>query len=365
VNKKKYSIPELIRNQSFRRLVKGTASHEEVKKWDKWVEESEVNREKAKIAMAEIVGFQFSDPQLSDVEGEWKKLYKKTVGKSKFSVFSAKKTRNDSAIKWLFRVAAVLVLGAMIGLGFYIYSPEKQSDIRLVQISEEKTISTEDGVQKTVRFSNGSKIDLKSNSEITYSVSQDPQQVIKVFLKGEAFFDAESNPESTKPFFAVHTPDGVIRDIGTEFIVTVHRDRSRIVLQEGKVQISTNKKSETDEISMAAGELLEFNQSKVLNKQKVNASFYTSWATGFLELNQTSIQDFAKFVEQRFDVHVIIENPKIVNIKIDGGIYYRSLAELVRSVTEVADIPVYRSKDRDTVYIGENTINQSSIIKKQ
>lgn len=351
MNNNDYTIKELVSDQSFRRLVKGTASHQEIEKWNEWMEDSEANRKKAKKAIAKITGFEFADPQLPNINNEWEKLYRKTAGKSRFQT-SSHRSRKGSTSKWMYRIAAVLVMGVMLGLGFYIYFPNSQSEVHLEQVTEERTITTGENKQKTVQFSNGSKIVLNSNSEITYSLPAD-QQTIEVFIKGEAFFEAESSPESTEPVFAVNTPDGVITDIGTKFMVTVQQDRSRVVLEEGEVQISTgNQEDKTNIISMVAGELLEFDQSQVLKKENVNSSFYTSWVTGYMEFGQTSIEEFSAFVEQRFEVKVHIVNEELADIKIDGGIYYQSLEELVRSVSEVADLPVYQTQGRDTVIIG-------------
>lgn len=350
MNRRGYTVQDLIHDQSFRRMVKGTASTKEVEKWNAWIEESEQNRTKARKAIAEIAGFTFSDPEMPDVEVEWKRL-KKTIQNQSQSKHRQKANSGEVAT-WIYRVAAILLVGAMIGVGFFIYSSAYNSSTHVKRITQDKTVSTGLREHKTITFSNNSKIVLNSNSSIKYTLGGKLGRTIHVVIEGEAFFEAE-NGESEQPAFAVHTPDGVIRDIGTKFLVTVQRGRSRVILQEGRVEINTDSKTDNDQkISLSDGEMLEFNRSKVLKKKKVNSTFYTAWATGFMQFNQTKIQDFAGFVEGRFDVRVQVVDPALANIKIDGGIYFRSLEELVRSVSEVAGIPVYQSRDRDTVFIG-------------
>jgi len=350
VENEEFTIQQLIHNQSFRQLVKGTANTDEIAEWNSWIEEDEENREKAQRAMAEIAGFEFDDPDTPNIEAEWNKLYRATRGKSESS--NQKKYNRNSSLTWIYRVAAMLILGSLIGIGLYWYAPTLEESTHLEQITQERTIATDSGEQKTITFSNGSRIILNSNSTITYSIHQQQGQPISVVVEGEAFFDAEG-AEQKQPIFAVNTPDGVIKDIGTEFLVTVEGTLSRVVLQEGRVEINRqDTKASTEKISVAAGEMLEFTKSEILKRKSVNSTFYTSWATGSMQFDQTTIREFAGFVEQRFDISVKVVDPALADITIDGGVYYRSLEELVRSVSQVADVPVYQSKDRETVYIG-------------
>ncbi len=357
MSKKDFNIKELIQNQSFRRVVHGTADPKEIKWWDSWIENNEQNREKAKKAISEIAGFEFNDPVHPEVEKEWDRLYNSTVGKK--NPVRPPVLNRKTSFSWLYRVAAILIIGTLIGMGAYIYWGSDQASSQLKQITQERTIKTGSNEQKTVRFSNGSKVVLNNNSTLIYTLGLLHNETIEVILEGEAYFDAENSADQNQSVFAVRTPDGVIRDIGTEFLVSVQKDRSRVVLQEGKVEVHTKEQDSTsDNINITKGEMLEFDKTKILKKQTVNSTFYTSWATGSMEFDQTTIKTFAGFVEQRFNVNVRVVDPRLTDIKLDGGIYFKSLEELVRSVSEVAKIPVYQSEDRKTVYIGDKVNNR-------
>lgn len=351
MNNRDYSVNELIHDEAFRRVVKGTASPSEIDQWNLWMEENEQNRIKAKEAISEIAGFKFKDPNGFDVEEEWNCLYNFTVGKIETKL--PYRPNRGSSLQWIFRVVAVIILGAIVGMGIYTYSESEQATNQLEQITHERTIETGDNEQKTVRFSHGSRIVLNNNSTLTYTIGLLHNQTIDVVLEGEAFFDAKSDPEQNKPVFTVRTPDGVIRDIGTQFLVTVREDYSRVVLQEGVVEVNTKKQQNPDEkIAIQKGEMLEFDELKIIKRATVNSTFYTAWATGSMQFDNTTIKEFAGFVENRFDVNVQIVDPQSADIKVDGGVYFKSLRELVRSVSDVAKIPVYQSEDRKTVYIG-------------
>ncbi|SHF07000.1 FecR family protein [Fodinibius roseus] len=356
MHRKKYTVDELVQNPSFRQMVKGTASAEEVSRWNDWIEASDQNRAKARQAISEIAGFEFDDPARGDVdeEVEWSRLYEATVGKSDTKIQQQYIQGRDSSAKWWYRVAAILILGSIIGAGLYLYPETDKVSTGVEQITREQTVRTDSGEQKTIRFSNGSKIILNSNATVTYSLGLLHSQTIEVTLEGEAFFDAESKSGENEPVFAIQTPDGTIRDIGTEFLVSVGDDYSRVILQEGTVEVTPREPVNEDRrIAVQKGEMLEFNRSEVLKKQGVNATFYTSWATGSMEFDKTTVQEFAGFVEQRFYVEVQVADPDLAEIRIDGAVYFKSLEGLVRSVSDIIKIPVYQSEDRETVYIGD------------
>lgn len=352
MNKKTYTVQELVHNPSFRRMVEGSADSGEIEKWNAWIEANEQNRAIAREATAQIAGFAFEDPDMPDVEQQWRRLQKATKASDERQGGLRSQSNSSEVMKWVFRVAAILILGTTIGIGFYIYSPSQSSSTQLKKITEEKKVTTGSSDQKTIAFSNGSRIVVGHNSAVTYTLGGEQGQTIRVVVQGTAFFDAEGSDDRQQPVFLVDTPDGMIRDIGTEFQVTVERDRSRVLMQEGRVQIHTHNNSANKDIEISAGQLLEFNNSQVLVKRTVNSTFYTSWATGTMKFDHTRITEFARFLEDRFDVEVKVVDPSLADIEIDGGVYYRSLEELVRSVSKVAGIPVYQSKDRKTVYIG-------------
>lgn len=71
-----------------------------------------------------------------------------------------------------------------------------------------------------------------------------------------------------------------------------------------------------------------------------------------MKFRQTSLQKFAGYVEKKFNVHVKFVDPTLKAIKISGSIYFKTLAGLVKSVSKVAMIPAYQSKDGQTIYLG-------------
>lgn len=361
MEQKEFTVQDLLEHASFKRFVKGIATSEEVNYWNSWIESNETNRRKAKEASSKIVGFEFRSPEIPDLDEQWQKLQEKTSGRRQLKSKRVDYTHggNEVMLKWIFRAVAVALIIAFAGVGGYYFYNAETSTTHLQRLVQEKTISTDDGEQKTLTFSNGSRIVLNSNSKITYRLGVFDGETIDITLEGEAWFDVESDAEGNQPAFAVRTPDGIIRDIGTEFLVSIQHNQSRVVIQEGIVEVepvnqqlqeSLNKH---DSFRATQGEMVEFNRENIVKREQVNPTLFTSWATGYMELDETGLQEFADYIENRFGVQVVLNDSGLENIELNGTVYFRSLDELVRSVSEVTGMPAYRSTDTNQVFIGE------------
>ncbi|MEX1212455.1 MAG: FecR family protein [Balneolaceae bacterium] len=346
---KRYTVQELCSNPSFLRFVKGLAEPEEADRWSRWMQEYEENRELAREAISVVTGFSFSDPDLPDLDRTWKQLQARTAHRDD-SV--SRRRRKARKMTWLFRVAAVLLLGAFVSYGISLYS-DQAHETELAEFVPERTEIGTGDQKKTLIFSNGSRIVLNRHSTLTYQVGPTYGQTIEIELEGEAYFHAEEKIADEQPAFEITTPDGLIRDIGTEFMVTVNETGSRVVLQSGRVEIERGDTNGGNHISMAAGEKLEFTSKEIVTHERVNPTFYTSWATEYMELERTNLTTFASYLESEFGVTVQLKQTTLQDITLTGAVYFRSLEELVRSVSEVTGVPVYQSANRDTVYIGD------------
>ena len=337
-------------------MINGVSSQEEIEQWEKWINESDENREAARLASLEMIGFEFKDPVIPDIEREWKKLNQKTIIRKKPMVSIQRKI--GSQWQGVVKIAAIFLIATLTGIGFYVLNSGDENRISTEHISEIITISTEESENKTVRFSNGARVMLNRNSSMSYSLGDPGKQTIEVVLEGEAWFDVPVGISEKQPAFEVRTPDGVIRDIGTQFLVTVKPGHTRVILQDGIVEIeqieseNTTQEMVKEALLLEKGEMISFSRNKILKRERVNPTFFTAWATNFMQFDRTSVREFVDYIEQRFGVKGEITDPEIEHVTLDGAIYFRNLGELVRAVSEVLDIPVFLSEKRDTVYIG-------------
>ena len=169
MEKRDFTVKELVKNASFRRMLNGTANAVEIDYWSRWIEANDENRDKTKKAIAKLVGFELIDYQWNtecNLESEWSRLYKSTVGKQvpkRHSIYGSERT-----FQWIYRIAAILLIGSMVDLGFWLYSQSIFTTSQSNKNISWKTIKTPKNQRKTLIFSNGAKIVLNNNSFMTY-----------------------------------------------------------------------------------------------------------------------------------------------------------------------------------------------------
>jgi transmembrane sensor len=96
------------------------------------------------------------------------------------------------------------------------------------------TYRTAKGEQAHIQLSDGSSIDINTDSVLRVSYSWSAREV--TLMRGEALFSVTHNPD--KPFQVVASK-GIIRDIGTRFNVYRQGDEVSVTVLEGEVNVAT------------------------------------------------------------------------------------------------------------------------------
>jgi transmembrane sensor len=116
--------------------------------------------------------------------------------------------------------AAIVVVGAMMLSGFAYFS-RPLATIYTTAIGEHKTIA----------LSDGSRIELNTNTEL--SVGADSNRRVATLIRGEAYFQIRHDARHT---FEVIAGDHRVTDIGTKFLVRSDRGTLEVALFEGRAQ---------------------------------------------------------------------------------------------------------------------------------
>lgn len=350
-----------MNSPSFKRWAEGTAEVAEARQWDRWISESEKNREKSREALARLSGFDIDEPALPDLDEEWRKV----EGNLKSDTFrnSVKfpvKAGYQKSLTWFYRIAAVLLIGFFVGwVVFPNYSPEEPQEAEQVVV---ETITSDFGEKKTINLSDGSTIVLAAGSEITYQEDWLSKPVKRLRLEGEAYFSIVPTEQVGQPKFVVETEDGDAAVWGTKFTVSTYGEGTQVVLEEGEVRVTVEGVSQSGEqgITMTPGQLVNFTKfSQDIAIREVNTLVYTSWASDKLVFDDTPVSHLINRIQRTYDVDVEVRNEEIMDRKLSGSVNFKDLDSLIRAVSEVLKIDISRT-DR-TVYINgtkPNRVNQ-------
>jgi ferric-dicitrate binding protein FerR (iron transport regulator) len=141
-------------------------------------------------------------------------------------------------------------------------------------------------------------------------------------LEGEAFFNIKhinSSPH-IKPYerFIVHAKNASIEVLGTQFNVRERRDKTEIVLQQGRIKV-TFKTSAEPAIMLQPGQIITIGAHKqTVISTTTTPEEYTAWKNKKLILTNATLKEIVEYLEDNFGKRIILTDPVLENRRIEG-----------------------------------------------
>jgi transmembrane sensor len=325
------------------RYLSGEATQEEAEQFERWLEQSEENRETFKR-------FQ----QIYSVEIEYKYQFNKEAALRKFrqvmdagSASSAGKAKiyNHTHLHrrkrgtWL-KVAAMII--AVTGISLYLVSDFSFDESETVnEVVAGVTISTEPGEQKSFRLSDGSRIRLNSASSM-YIPSGFAKTGRSVELLGEAFFEVQQGHEYD---FTVNTSTAQISVLGTSFSVRAWQDRdeSIIAVQTGTVSLRSSDPQIIEQTVVTAGQYSQVRAGEAPGPAlDANLDQYFGWTNQMFVFDETPLMDVLRQLELHFNVRITVSDSSSIYDPVTARYRNESLSEILRftSITHGVEFDV-------------------------
>lgn len=322
------------------RWIKGEASRREQMAWERWEHQDPLHKElKAQAKALQDLPMEVATG--SDVEDQLDKLHKR-LDKSKQTFNYTRKTKSRSpGYHWGAVAAAVLLLiiGGIAVMYHSMQSGENDSSKPLYT-----NIEAGYGEQASLDISDGSAITLNANSRLRYSPEQFNRPKVEVWLEGEAFFDITRKLHDNKRTFIVHTSDGDIQVLGTRFNVNTRFESTKVVLEEGSVDITLP--DDENQRHLQPGQLAEFKKSGAkIHVQDVNTSLYTSWLDGKLTFDDTSLQEIIQNIEATYNVSIEVGDPSLLNNQLSGSLQNPDLSTLIEGLNQTLNLRIERKSE--------------------
>lgn len=349
------TLSELLKDDSFVRFLKGKASEEEVEQWSAWMQTSAKNEKIAKKAQALLEkGIQTIPKPDSDLELE--RLMERIDSEHRYKPLQEIKSKHNKMV-WATMAAAagILLLVGFLARHTLLQQNDGTESSRATSINYQ-LIETTPGQKTTVRYSDGSDIVMNANSQMRVPERITTVDTMRVWLEGEALFSITRKPKDQSRTFIVHTPDGDVSVLGTEFSVNTTDEHSRVVLKEGKVRInvqdSLNNKNLQYDLEPSQMALFSHRLDKI-EVEQVNPDVYTSWASDSLVLDNTPLADLVKRIEFTYNVEVIVSDKALLDKKLTGRFKNLNLSFILEGIAKTLDVNI--EKREQTVYINEKT----------
>lgn len=198
------------------------------------------------------------------------------------------------------RVAAAVLLLLVLGWTMWL-RPHLAGD-------ELVTYQTTYGQTRQVLLPDGSEIVLNANSRVTFPPVWPAGQDRQVSLSGEAFFAVKPGRKPRK--FKVQLSGAQVEVLGTEFTVTDRSRLTRVVLNEGKIQVRLAGEGQAGKGHTAAvmvpGDLVEITRGgKGLVKSRVaKPENYSAFVQHVIEFRDSPLGEVARVLQDNYGYKV-------------------------------------------------------------
>ncbi|MCR8669020.1 DUF4974 domain-containing protein [Aestuariibaculum sp. M13] len=199
------------------------------------------------------------------------------------------------------------------------------------------TLSIPRGGEFSMELSDGTKVQLNSETQIKYPVNFIKGRTRQVELVyGEAYFEVSSSDENEGSKFFVLNNSQSIEVVGTKFNVKAYKDEDFIytTLAEGKVQVE----SENGTFLLEPGEQTVFNtKTKEISKTITDVYAELAWIDGDFMFNKKPLLDIIKVLSRWYDVDFVIQGESIKHQKFNGQLSRKQNLEIILELIKTTE----------------------------
>ena len=317
-------------------FITGEADNKQIKEVDAWLELSDDNQ--AYIDQMQEVWLKTAElnptPINVDIDAAWNKVSLKIDALEKDTnkvspTIELAKPKTINILNSFMRIAAVII----VAFGIYLIYNLSQKDT-----PEQMLMASTDSIINDT-LSDGSVIALNKNSTLEFPETFD-QNIRKVELKGEAFFDIEPNPE--KPFI-IHAGESYIQVLGTSFNVEAYADSSNIEVSvvTGVVKLFTIDKesSDTNFVILTADEIGILNiENNTIQKRGAYDKNNLYWQSKTLIFEKTKLSEVFSLLELTYDINIDVSNDSINNFLLSASFKNNAIEDILTIITASFDL---------------------------
>jgi transmembrane sensor len=230
---------------------------------------------------------------------------------------TAHEPKNDGAARRSFWTRIAVVSGVLVAVVAMIAE-------NFSNRTKEQTFATTVGGRELVTLSDGSQIELNTNTMVR--VSLDDSARLITLDQGEAYFQVRHD---ARHLFVVVAGDHRVTDLGTQFSVRRDPDRLQVLLIEGRARFETvGNDPHTSSLEMSPGDKVVATPSNVtLTRQSVSVVKKSlGWRNGVIVFSNTSLADAAAEFNRYSSTKLVFADPKLANLTIEGTFQTNNIA---------------------------------------
>lgn len=349
------NIPKKLDSQFLIRIIKNEVSPEESEFFQKWLSESEANKEEFgnlallwdKIGSSKV-------PPLPEPSEQWELIREKIEVSNNCpavkSLITPKQLNHEKKViekesvspkrdySWIVRAAAILFIS--VGLAFLMqyYKPITQEPVvpAVKEIAVKYfELTTQKGERKTFPLADGTIIYLNSESKLIYP-NVFGKTSREVELIGEAYFSV--TPDKNRPFKVV-SGNTVTVVTGTEFNIKYRNEQVSVVVTKGSVK--TFMKNSEKGIDLNKGEMISFSESNGFSKPvRVDLKHFLAWRHDRFSFIHTPLKEAMAEIERYYNLQVVFQNDSIMKKRLTGTFNTDSLDQIFSIISLTLDVKI-------------------------
>jgi len=230
------------------------------------------------------------------------------------------------------------------------------------QGQESQTLSTAVGQHRNTTLSDGSTVDLNTNSIVETHFTRGERAVY--LRKGEAMFTVAKNAD--RPFVVI-AGDAQVRAIGTAFNVRMHDDgKVEVIVTEGRVEVSQPgvRQRTGAEASDASGRITAAPRSELTRGERfqlgepspvdklsgATVASALAWREGAVVFDGVPLSKAIEELNRYADTRLVIADPRIQDMRVGGRFRTGDVDGFVAALTRAFPITTRRGAD-NLIYV--------------
>lgn len=357
----------IVDSEFLIRVIQEKVSAEELDIFEKWLKESDANKEEFStlILLWDKSGTSKA-PSAPDKEKMWDKiagtLYNEVQTRPSFASARHQQDRfrnnisyssrhkiqqtNNSFNNFLLRIAFIFIISVSVFYVFENYSPIKQipaDDVNTYMNEEIKlyTLIANNGEKVTFPLGDGTIVYLNSGSKLIYPSFFD-DSLRKVELIGEAYFNVRHS--ENRPFEVI-CGSAKVTVTGTEFNIKNRKNHISVVVAEGSVKTSSvfNQKYFT----LKKGDMITYTGDKKIDfLSGVDLPRQIAWRYGKLAFDKTPLPEVVEELQRYYNLDVTYLDKAVQLKKLTGIFNTDSFDKILSIINLTLDVQITRMGNR-------------------
>ena len=251
----------------------------------------------------------------------------------------------QSRFMWV-RAAAFLLMALSAGVVYYyLYGSAKVEKKNEPQATINPLTRSDHSL---VKLPDGSSVLLNSKSSLDYSKFTSTTR--EVILSGEAYFDIAK--DKSHPF-VIHTGKLQTTVLGTAFNIRAYPEENNVTVTVTKGKVEVGMENKTLGI-ITPNQQISFNKKNGSTvQQQVHADSILIWKQNDLVFDNTTFEEAAMIISNRFNVTVTFENERLKNCRFTASFLNEDNIHQVLTVLCDVNNAAYHLKNNSVIIKGE------------